>query len=151
MAIPVLRACKLDFEGHSACSWACRPPVRHCCRPACSLLPASVAIILCSSVLVPDANADEGATLRLSYQLKDSAGRTQVDTSSLSIKLLLSYEAGATPPAGAQPADNILPDCSLDSLGSASGVGQCSVLLPRVLFPAAGSLAAKVQLRVVAG
>jgi hypothetical protein len=120
------------------------PPVRR-------LPPASISIILASSVLVPDANADDGATLRVSYQLRDAAGRAQVDASALALKPVLNYADGVTPPSGAQAANNILPDCGLGSLGAASGVGECAVLLPRILFPASGSVAARVVLRVLIG
>jgi hypothetical protein len=115
------------------------------------LPPASIAVILCSTQLVPDANADDGSTLRISYQLQDSAGRSQVDSSALIIRPVLSYEAGATPPAGVAAAAYVLADCSLSSLGAASGVGQCSVVLDRMLFPATGSVPARVTLRVLVG
>lgn len=116
------------------------------------LPPAGIAIILCSAVLLPDANSDDGSTLRVSYQLRDSTGRTQVDSSGLAIRPILSYAAGATvPSADLQAEGNVLPDCSLGSLGAASGVGQCVVVLPRKFFPAAGSLGATVVLSVLVG
>ena len=119
----------------------------------CSRLPpAQVAAILRSAQLVPDANSNEGSTLRVSYQLKDGAGRTQVDTTALSIRAALSYAgAGATPPAGAVAASNALPDCDVSTLGAASGVGECSIVVDRKFFPTTGSLTATVTLSVLVG
>jgi len=89
--------------------------------------------------------------LRLSYQLKDSAGRAQVDPTDLIIRASLSYAESITPPAGAQAADNALPDCDVSTLGAASGVGDCSVAVDRKFFPSTGMLAAKVDVKVLLG
>lgn len=113
--------------------------------------PAHIATILRSAQLVPDANGNEGSTLHLSYQLKDGAGRTQVDTAGLVVRPLLSYEAGATPPADVAAANNALPDCDVSSIAAASGVGECSIVVDRKYFPATGVLAAKIRLRVLVG
>lgn len=100
---------------------------------------------------MPDANSNDGSLLRISYQLKDSAGRTHVDTAGLVVRPVLSYAADATPPAGAQAVNNALPDCDVGVLGAASGIGQCSVVVDRRLFPATGALAASVTIRVWVG
>lgn len=117
----------------------------------CRLPPAQVAALLCSLVLTPDANGLDGSTLRISYQLKDSAGRTQVDSGSLIVRPELSYAADAVPPVGTQAAANALPDCDLSALSSNSGVGDCSVAVDSKFFPAAGTLSAKITLRVLVG
>ena len=89
--------------------------------------------------------------LRISYQLKDSAGRAQVDTTRLVIKPLLSYAADATPPTGAHAAGNALQDCDISSLSAASGIGQCNVAVDQKYFPAAAGMSATVTLRVLVG
>lgn len=121
-------------------------PVLRCRNP-----PAAVAVIIQSSILVSDASGPEGSTLRLSYQLSDAAGRTQVDTAGLIVRPVLSYATGATPPAGTTTADNILPDCDVTAMGQNSGVGQCSVVVAKKFFPATGTLAAKVALKILVG
>jgi hypothetical protein len=118
-----------------------------CCRHP----PASVAIIVRRPLLVPDANSKDGSTLAISYQLKDAAGRTQVDTTGLTVRPLLSYAAGVTPPTGTTAANNVLPDCDLAGLGQSSGVGECTVEVAGRFFPATGSLGATVLLKIFAG
>jgi hypothetical protein len=89
--------------------------------------------------------------LRISYQLKDVAGRAQVDTTGLVIRPVLSYAASATPPAGATACNNALPDCDISTLGPASGIGDCSVAVNRKFFPTTSSLTATVTLKVLTG
>jgi hypothetical protein len=101
---------------------------------------------------VPDANSNEGSTLRISYQLKDSTGGTQVETAALSIQPLLSYaQTVVAPPTGTAAANNALPNCDVSTLGAASGVGECSVVVDRKFFPITGSLDATVTLKVLVG
>lgn len=100
---------------------------------------------------MPDGNGREGLTLHISYQLKDSSGRTQVDADGLVIRPVLSYDAGVTPPVGAVAANNVLPDCDVSTLGAASGIGECIVVVDRKYFPAVGVLAATVTLKVLVG
>jgi hypothetical protein len=113
--------------------------------------PAHIATILRTAQLVPDANGNEGSTLHISYQLKDGAGRTQVDTAGLVVRPLLSYETDSPPPADVAAANNALPDCDVSSIAAASGVGECSIVVDRKFFPAAGVLSAKIRLRVLVG
>lgn len=115
------------------------------------LPPAQISIIARSTQLVPDVNSNEGSTLHLSYQLKESAGRTQVNTIGLLIRPLLSYDAGATPPAGTLASNNALLDCDMSTFDAASGIGDCSVLLDRKLFPQTGVLSATVAVKVFVG
>lgn len=110
-----------------------------------------VSAIVRSAVLVPDANAEEGSTLLFSYQLSDAAGRTQVDSTGLTVRPLLSYAAGANVPAGAAASSNVLPDCDLALLGRSSGVGECEVQVARRFFPASGQLAATIVVKLLAG
>lgn len=117
----------------------------------CRYPPAQISLILRSAQLVPDANGNDGSTLHISYQLKDGAGRTQVDVIGLVIRPLLSYADGATPPDGTLAVNNALPDCDISTIGSASGVGECSIVLDRKFFPDAGTLAAEVRLKALVG
>jgi hypothetical protein len=87
----------------------------------------------------------------LSYQLKDSAGRTQVNTIGLLIRPQLSYDDGATPPAGTLAANNALPDCDMSTFDAASGIGDCSIVLDRKLFPQTGALPATAAVKVFVG
>jgi hypothetical protein len=100
---------------------------------------------------VPDANSKDGSTLAISYQLKDAAGRTQVDTTGLTLRPVLSYAAGATAPVGTSAADNVLPDCDLAGVGLSSGVGECIVEVAARFFPATGSVGGSVVLKVFDG
>lgn len=108
-------------------------------------------IIVRRTLLVPDANSKDGSTLAISYQLQDAAGRAQVDTAGLTVRPVLSYAVGASPPAGANAANNVLPDCDLAGFGQSSGVGECAVEVAGRLFPESGILEANVVLKILAG
>jgi hypothetical protein len=118
---------------------------------ACRYPPAHIAAILRSTQLVPDGNGREGLTLHISYQLKDGSGRTQVDAAGLVIRPVLSFGPDVTPPVGAAAANNALPDCDVSTLGAASGIGECSIVVDRKYFPAVGVLAATVTMKVLVG
>jgi hypothetical protein len=118
-----------------------------CCRYP----PASASVIARRTLLVPDANSKDGSTLAISYQLKDAAGRTQVNTAGLTVRPVLSYAAGVTPPTGTTAANNVLPDCDLDGFGQSSGVGECTVEVASRFFPPIGSVNANVLLKILDG
>jgi hypothetical protein len=120
----------------------------------CRHPPAAVTLRVRSSVLIPDANGPEGATLRLSYQLSDAEGCNIVNTEDLSLRPVLSYAPGALPPPSAPGANTSLTACDIASLDATSGIGECDVAVPTKLFPepGAGSLGAAVahQVRIPA-
>lgn len=144
------------MAGQMRCGCTSRPVCLLCrCRchhaPRNSAAPAAVSLVVRSSLLVPDANGPDGSTLRLSYQMRDAAGRTRVDLHGLLLRPLLSYARGVAPPPGAAASGNVLPDCDASGVGAASGVGLCEVAVDRRLFPAAGGAAASIVLSVLRG
>lgn len=116
------------------------------CRPP----PASVALIVCSQLLVPESGGAAGRTLRLSYQLRDASGRTAVLADGVTLRALLSRTGGAAVPAAANGTAAQLPVCNAADADAASGIGECAVTVDDGLFPAAGvaEAAVAVQLRI---
>ncbi len=111
--------------------------------------PASIAALVRTYTLIPEDNSQQGQTLQLSFQLKDAAGRTAIDATAMIVQPTLRYSSGA--PAGASPNGTALQNCDMSTLDPASGVGDCTVSLPRSLFPVSGLAQASVTLTVLVG
>lgn len=104
---------------------------------------AAVAMVVCSQQLVSagagSATDNQGQLLRLSYQLKDSLGRTAVDVSGMALQPMLTYPAGATLPPGLTARSVALPSCDATAVDPVSGIGECLVVVDAAYFPSAGS------------
>lgn len=124
--------------------------MRCCCRHTCRLLATHISAILRTAQLVPEANSADGSTLKISYQLKDSSGRTQIDISNLVIQLELSYaERDSLPPT--VQATSRLPNCDISLLQTFNGIGDCNVAVDRKYFPTTGSFAVGITMKIVYG
>lgn len=141
--------------------YRCLPNVNHttegdisynaACAPLVRLPAASVSFIIASTTLIPESNTQTGQTLMISYQLKDAAGRTQVNASQLFVRPVLSYGSSVTRPSGTTAAGNVLPDCDVSLLDAVSGIGECAVLISSKYFPTSGILTASIVLKVLVG
>ena len=101
--------------------------------------PASISLVISHHQLV----AEEGATLLLSFQLKDSRNRTGVDATGITLRPVIDLNGTVHPLANCEPL----------TVDPASGIGECAVLVGQQLFPPPGSApaTAAVQLQLQLG